>query len=90
MYDDPIRQAALDKLIHSSAGAFKRWSCVLRYSRTDKVHLIKTRLKPLSPNERVSQFNKIAGQLSGSESLFAQWTFNLFGDDPTRGIGETI
>lgn len=91
MYSNHIRQDAFQKnIIKSSAGAFKSWSCILRLSRPEKIALIKTELLSLRNEERQGRYLSFAGRLSGSESAFAQWTFNLFGDDPTRDIGERI
>lgn len=91
MYANHIRQEAFQKnIIKASAGAFKSWSCILRLSRPENIVLIKKELVPLNNEQRKAKYLSFAGRLSGSESAFAQWTFNLFGDDPTRDIGERI
>jgi hypothetical protein len=75
---------------YAIAQFFSSWAHLVRVTREDRVDLIHTTLNPLTPLKRISRFQGIAHQLSGSESAYAMWKYNLMADDDTRIKGATI
>jgi hypothetical protein len=75
---------------YAIAQFFSSWAHLVRSTREDRVNLIHTQLNPLAPLKRISRFQGIAHQLSGSESAYAMWKYNLMADDDTRIEGATI
>jgi hypothetical protein len=69
---------------------FKSWSDLTRCMRAKRRTFIHERLDSLRQEERPLRFRAISGQLSGSESAYAIWKYNLMLDDPRRTVGATV
>tara|TARA_B100000949_G_scaffold110534_1_gene97925 strand:+ start:1191 stop:1508 length:318 start_codon:yes stop_codon:yes gene_type:complete len=84
------RSQALSTFLADQCGAFPRWGDVLRCCRDGRRNEVKRVLRDTPREGRVQAFQRIAGRLSGAESVYAIWVFNLFGDDPTRETGQAL
>lgn len=71
---------------------FKNTFDVLKTSRLEKLRLINKVLNhALSCGEDpLTNFRAIAGSLSGAECAYADYVWNIFGNDTSREVGEPI
>jgi hypothetical protein len=67
---------------------FASWRDLCRCTRDRQVREATSRLTDTEEGMRLNLFKAIAGKLSGSESAFLIWEFNLMNDDPERNIGQ--
>ena len=85
------RQVAFEKFMVENAHVSKlyRWGDVLRHCRSARLNWIRNQLNAAPLSQRRNHYTSIvAPKLSGCECLYAQWVYNLFGDDETRECGE--
>lgn len=69
---------------------FESWYDLVKCTRMRMIEGELPNFEKLSKSERFGYFQRIAGKLSGSESAYFVWVFNLMNDDPKRDIGERI
>lgn len=63
---------------------FSSWVDLSRCTRREPLLNARKVLDNTLPEMRVKAFQGIAGGLSGSESAYLIWSYNLMSDDPTR------
>jgi hypothetical protein len=65
---------------------FSSWAQLCSKLRVDSMTSADSVLKAAAPGTRMALFQRLAGKLSGSESAYFIWSYNLMGDDSTRPL----